>query len=68
MTYYDTVNPSIVVISVGSKGYKRYTHPHPDVFEVLKKRPNIHLLCTQATKIRASSMLWFKEELYVICS
>lgn len=45
----DTVNPSIVVISVGSKGYKRYTHPHPDVFEVLKKRPNIHLLCTQAT-------------------
>jgi hypothetical protein len=45
----DTINPSIVVISVGSKGFKRYTHPHPDVFEALKKRPNIHLLCTQAT-------------------
>src|SRR5260370_878029 len=45
----DIVNPSIVVISVGSKGYKRYTHPHPDVFEALKKRPNIHLLCIQAT-------------------
>jgi competence protein ComEC len=45
----DVVNPSIVIISVGSKGYEKYTHPHPDVFEALKKRPNIHLLCTQAT-------------------
>ena len=45
----DVVNPSIVVISVGSKGYKKYTHPNPDVFEALKKRPNIRLLCTQAT-------------------
>lgn len=45
----DIVNPSTVIISVGSKGYQRYTHPHPDVFEALKKRPNIRLLCTQAT-------------------
>lgn len=45
----DVVKPSIVVISVGSKGYQKYTHPHPDVFEALKKRPNIRLLCTQAT-------------------
>jgi beta-lactamase superfamily II metal-dependent hydrolase len=43
------VNPSIVVISVGSKGYEQYTHPHPDVFEAIRRRENIHLLCTQAT-------------------
>ena len=45
----DIVDPSIVVISVGSKGYQKYAHPHPEVFEALRKRPNIHLLCTQAT-------------------
>jgi hypothetical protein len=43
------VDPSIVVISVGSKGYNKYKHPNVEVFEALKKRPNIHLLCTQAT-------------------
>lgn len=45
----DTVNPSIVIISVGSNGYERYIHPHPHVFKALQQRPNIRLLCTQAT-------------------
>jgi len=45
----DKVNPSIVVISVGSEGFERYVHPHPDVFEALAKRPHIRVLCTQAT-------------------
>lgn len=45
----DKVDPSIVVISVGSEGFERYTHPHPDVFRALSRRPNIHVLCTQAT-------------------
>ena len=45
----DKVDPSVVVISVGSEGFERYTHPHPDVFRALSKRPNIHVLCTQAT-------------------
>ncbi len=45
----DTVNPSIVVLSVGSNGYEKYTHPHPDVFAALAKRPHIRVLCTQAT-------------------
>lgn len=45
----EKVNPSVVVISVGSEGFERYTHPHPDVFRALSKRPNIHVLCTQAT-------------------
>ncbi len=44
----DKVNPSIVVISVGSIGAK-YMHPHPDVFRALAKRPHIRVLCTQAT-------------------
>lgn len=43
------VDPSIVIISVGSKGYDKYKHPNTEVFEALKNRPNIHLLCTQAT-------------------
>ncbi len=45
----DQVNPSIVVISVGSEGFERYIHPHPDVFTALAKRPHIRVLCTQAT-------------------
>lgn len=45
----DQVNPSIVVISVGSEGFERYIHPHPDVFTALSKRPHIRVLCTQAT-------------------
>lgn len=45
----DTVNPSIVIISVGSEGYEKYTHPHPDIFNALARRPTIRVLCTQAT-------------------
>ncbi len=44
----DTVNPSVVVISVGSEGIK-YNHPNPSVFKALSKRPHIRVLCTQAT-------------------
>lgn len=43
----DKVNPSIVVISVGSDN--SYSHPHPDVFTALHKREGIRVLCTQAT-------------------
>ncbi len=45
----DRVDPSIVVISVGSDGFKKYTHPHPDVFTALARRSHIRVLCTQAT-------------------
>ena len=45
----DKVCPSIVVISVGSEGFEKYAHPHPDIFKALAKRPHIRLLCTQAT-------------------
>ena len=44
----DTVQPSTVVISVGTEGEK-YKHPHEDVFAALSERPRIRLLCTQAT-------------------
>ena len=44
----DVVNPSIVIISVGSEG-QRYNHPNPSVFAALAKRPHIRVLCTQAT-------------------
>ena len=44
----DRVNPSVVVISVGSEG-DRYNHPNLSVFRTLYKRPHIRVLCTQAT-------------------
>ncbi len=44
----DKIQPSVVVISVGSEGYK-YKHPNSHVFTALFKHPNIRVLCTQAT-------------------
>lgn len=51
-----TVQPSAVVISVGTEGEK-YRHPHKDVFAALAKYPNIRVLCTQATNQCQSSVL-----------
>lgn len=45
----DMVNPSIIVISVGTTGI-RYGHPNPDVFAAIAQRPNVRLLCTQVTE------------------
>jgi beta-lactamase superfamily II metal-dependent hydrolase len=45
----DSVQPSVVVISVGSDG-TRYDHPNAHVFQALAARPEIRLLCTQATR------------------
>jgi beta-lactamase superfamily II metal-dependent hydrolase len=42
------VEPSIVVISVGTEGI-RYDHPNLHVFAALRERPQTRLLCTQAT-------------------
>jgi beta-lactamase superfamily II metal-dependent hydrolase len=44
----DAVQPSIVVISVGSDG-TRYDHPNQHVFQSLACHPHIRLLCTQVT-------------------
>jgi beta-lactamase superfamily II metal-dependent hydrolase len=45
----DSLDPSVVVISVGTEG-TRYNHPNTSVFDALQKRPHIRLLCTQATE------------------
>lgn len=45
----DSIQPSIVIISVGSEGYNKYKHPNAHVFDALAARPHIRLLCTQAT-------------------
>ena len=44
----DTVVPSIVVLSVGTDGY-RYDHPNRHVFFALAEH-GVRLLCTQATQ------------------
>jgi hypothetical protein len=43
----DDVKPSLVVISVGT--YNTYDHPNQNVFVEISHRPEIRLLCTQAT-------------------
>ena len=51
----DDLQPSIVVISVGSEGYEKYQHPNEHVFRALVKHPHIRVLCTEATdQCRAS--------------
>lgn len=42
------VDPSIVVISVGTDG-TRYNHPNHHVFTAIRSRSNTRLLCTQVT-------------------
>lgn len=45
----DTVNPSVVVISVGTNGI-RYDHPNEHVLDSIAQRKNVNLMCTQVTK------------------
>lgn len=47
----DAIKPSIVVISVGTVGGEKYQHPNADIFTALSKRPDIRVLCTQATHL-----------------
>ncbi|MCI0691509.1 hypothetical protein L0337_05815 [candidate division KSB1 bacterium] len=44
----ETVNPSVVVISVGTIG-RKYGHPNSHVFKIIAQRPQTRLLCTQVT-------------------
>ena len=45
----DTVQPTVVIVSVGTRGYA-YDHPNHDVFTAIRQRvPQTRLLCTQAT-------------------
>jgi competence protein ComEC len=45
----DQVRPEIVIMSVGTVGHQ-YEHPNSHVFDALKRRVEIKVLCTQATK------------------
>jgi competence protein ComEC len=48
-TLLERVHPQVVIMSVGTIGHK-YRHPNPHVFEALKRRKEIKVLCTQATR------------------
>ncbi len=57
-TLLDAVQPSVVVISVGTEGEK-YKHPNEEVFHTLSSPPYSHIrvLCTQVTtQCRASAL------------
>jgi len=58
----DSVQPSVVVISVGTNGEK-YKHPNKDVFSVLSspQYSHIRVLCTQATNQCRVSVLDCKQ-------
>lgn len=47
----NAVQPSVVVLSVGTSGGEKYKHPNEEVFKVLASPlySHIHVLCTQAT-------------------
>lgn len=45
----NSVQPSYVIISVGTDGSKKYNHPNPHVFKALAAHKNIQFFCTQAT-------------------
>lgn len=47
-TLLSAVNPSLIVISVGTSG-SQYNHPNKHVFKAIAHLPHIRLLCTQAT-------------------
>lgn len=44
----NVIQPEIVVVSVGTDG-TRYNHPNSHVFDAIRKRSTIRLLCTQVT-------------------
>lgn len=58
----DGLQPSVVVISVGSEGYEKYRHPNEHVFNTLAKYPHIKVLCTQATNQCQASVLSVRED------
>lgn len=58
----DGIQPSIVVISVGSEGYEKYKHPNEHVFNALAKHPHIRVLCTQATDQCRASVFSIRKE------
>lgn len=41
------VNPSLVVISLGT--HNPYNHPHPNTLELLRSYPQLRFVCTEAT-------------------
>lgn len=41
------VDPSLVVLSVGTRN--PYKHPHPETFSLLRKRAELRFVCTEAT-------------------
>lgn len=45
----DVIEPSAVIISVGTQGVK-YNHPNSHVLKAIAKRRHIRLLCTQVTE------------------
>jgi competence protein ComEC len=63
----DSVNPEIVVMSVGTAG-QAYGHPNAHVFDALKCRAGIKVLCTQATSQCVSDPTKVEEQVNAVLS
>jgi competence protein ComEC len=61
----ERVRPQVVIMSVGTIGHK-YRHPNPHVFEALKHRKEIKVLCTQATRQCTSAPKEVKDRVQVL--
>ncbi len=57
----DAVQPSVVIISVGSDGI-RYGHPNEHVFQAFAYHPHLRLLCTQVTNRCGHDVLRVKDQ------
>lgn len=55
------INPSVAIISVGTRGLERYDHPNQNILSALSQIPNIRVLCTQVTE-RCGALLLSKKE------
>ncbi|MFA4836297.1 MAG: MBL fold metallo-hydrolase [Dehalococcoidia bacterium] len=51
----DTIDPSVVVISVGTNGV-RYGHPNSSVLRAVTSKPGRRVLCTQGTTLCSKSV------------
>jgi len=67
-SFFNQVDPQIVIISVGTSGYTQYKHPNAHVFGALKRLPEIQVICTQVTPQCCTNVLSKQEQIRSLLS